>query len=361
VTGPSNTEAAIEPEPGAGAASMTRAQVEAAATILAGRVRSTPILTLPGAEFGVDADLDATVTLKLEFLQHSGTFKARGALHFLSTNDIAGAGVTAASGGNHGVAVAWAAAQLGHRATIFVPTISAPAKVARLVALGAEVVQVGQVYGEALEACQHHQATSGATAIHAYDDVEVVAGAGTTALEFERQVELAGLGPLDSVLVACGGGGLSAGVGACLGAGTEIVVCETDGTAAWAGARQAGQPVDVEVGGLAADALGATRLGSIAYRTLTAVGAESALVDDEATAAARQDLWDRCRLAVEAAAAVPLAVLRTGTWRPRPEAHVGVIVCGANTSPSDLDTRPAPNESATPNGSAMNDDQETKR
>ncbi len=336
VTGPSNAEAAIEldQEP----APMTRAEVEAAATALAGRVRTTPTLTLPGAEFGVDAELETKVTLKLEFLQHSGTFKARGALHFLSTNDIASAGVTAASGGNHGVAVAWAAAQLGHRATIFVPTISAPAKVARLVSLGAEVVQVGRVYGEALEACQDHQASTGATAIHAYDDAEVVAGAGTTALEFEHQVDRAGLAPMDALLVACGGGGLSAGVAACLGHATTIVVGETDQTAAWAEAKRAGGPVDVEVGGLAADALGATRLGSIAYRTLSAVGAESALVDDEATAAARQDLWDRCRLAVEAAAAVPLAVLRAGVWQPRPGAHVGVIVCGANTSPSDLDT-----------------------
>ncbi len=352
VTGPSNTAANAETdietdtaattetdiEPGQEPGPMTRPQVEAASAILADRVRTTPILTVPGTEFGVPDWVDATVTLKLEFLQYSGTFKARGALHFLSTNHIAAAGVTAASGGNHGVAVAWAAAQLGHRATIFVPTISAPAKVARLMALGAEVIQVGRVYGEALEACQDHQASTGATAIHAYDDVSVVAGAGTTALEFEQQVDGCGLPPLDAVMVACGGGGLSAGVAACLGADAEIVVCETDRTAAWAEARRAGAPVDVEVGGLAADALGATRLGSIAFRTLSAVGAESALVDDDATAEARQDLWDRCRLAVEAAAVVPLAVLRTGAWQPRPGAHVGVIVCGANTSPSDLDT-----------------------
>lgn len=334
VTGPTSTDAgtALDDE----ARPVTAERVEQAAAVLDGRVRTTPILTLDGAEFGVEA----TVTLKLEHLQHSGTFKARGALHFLLANEISAAGVTAASGGNHGVAVAWAAAKLGHRATIFVPTISAPAKVARLRALGAEVVQVGRVYGEALEACEAHEETTGATAIHAYDAADVVAGAGTTALEFDRQVDAAGRPSLDAVLVACGGGGLSAGVAAWFGRRAEIVVCETTGTAAWAEARRAGRPVDVEVGGLAADSLGATRLGRIAHRTLAEVGASSALVDDEATATARRDLWDRCRLAVEAAAAVPLAVLRTGAWRPEPNAHVGVIVCGANTSPTDLDAPP---------------------
>lgn len=312
---------------------MTRARVEAAAATLGHRVRATPTMTVDGAEFGVDA----TVSLKLEFLQHSGTFKGRGALHFVLTNEISPAGVTAASGGNHGVAVAWAAAQLGHRATIFVPTISAPAKVARLRALGAEVVQIGDVYADALAACQDHQASTGATSIHAYDAIDVVAGAGTTAREFDHQVAAAGLPHLETVLVACGGGGLSAGVAGWHGTAAEVVACETAGTAAWAEARAADQPVDVAVSGLAADALGATRIGRIAFDTLSAVGAGSAVVDDAATAAARQDLWDRFRLAVEASAAVPLAVLRTGAWRPPAGSHVGVIVCGANTSPSNLD------------------------
>ncbi|MEL6981208.1 MAG: threonine/serine dehydratase [Actinomycetota bacterium] len=315
-----------------GSTVMTRDRVEAAGAVLGDQVRTTPILTVDGAEFGVEA----TVTLKLEFLQHSGTFKGRGALHFLLVNDISAAGVTAASGGNHGVAVAWAAAKLGHRATIFVPTISAPAKVARLRSLGAEVVQVGDVYADALAACQEHQASTGATSIHAYDAPDVVAGAGTTAQELDRQVSAAGLPGLDTVLVACGGGGLSAGVAGWNGTATQVVACETVGTAAWAEAKAAGEPVDVSVSGLAADALGATRIGRVAFDTLSSVGAASAVVDDEATASARQDLWDRFRLAVEASAAVPLAVLRTGTWRPPAGAHLGIIICGANTSPADL-------------------------
>lgn len=313
---------------------MTPERIEGAASVLGDRVRATPILPVGGDELGVSG----RVTLKLELLQHTGTFKARGALHFLMTNPISPAGVTAASGGNHGVAVAWAAARLGHRATIFVPTISAPAKVARLRALGAEVVQVGSVYAEALDACRAHEAETGATSVHAYEAADVMAGAGTTAREFAGQVAGAGLRPLDTVLVACGGGGLSGGLAGWFGTGTTIVVCETVGTAAWARADEAGRPVDVEVGGVAADALGATRLGALAFRTLRAAGAISAVVDDDAVVASRRDLWDRFRLAVEAAAAVPFAALATGAWRPPPDSHIGVVVCGANTSPADLGT-----------------------
>ncbi len=320
----------------ADAPALTPDRVEAAAATLAGRIRTTPILTVDGRELGVEG----TVTLKLELLQHSGTFKARGALNFLSTNPVADAGVTAASGGNHGVAVAWAAARLGHRATIFVPTISAPAKVARLRALGAEVVQTGDVYADALAACREHQATTGATSVHAYEAVDVMAGAGTTARELEAQVAAAGLPPIDSVLVACGGGGLSGGIAGWLGDRAEVVAGETDGTAAWARAREAGRPVDVDVSGIAADALGATRLGQLAFDTLAGAGAASVVVDDEATIAARRFLWAEFRLAVEASAAVPVAALVTGAWRPPSGSHTAVVVCGANTSPADLDPDP---------------------
>ena len=309
-------------------------RVEAAAAVLSGRVRTTPLLTLDGSDLGLDAGL--RVTLKLEQLQHSGTFKARGALHFLLTTPVAEAGVTAASGGNHGVAVAWAAGQLGHRATIFVPTISAPAKVARLRSLGAEVIQTGAVYADALAACREHEADTGATSIHAYEAAAVMAGAGTTGRELEAQVAAIGLPPLDAVLVACGGGGLVGGISAWTGASTRVVACETEGTAAWARADQAGQPVDVEVSGVAADALGATRIGTLAFHTLRAAGATSAVVHDDAVRAARQELWDRFRIVAEASAAVPLAALRVGAWRPERGTHVGVVVCGANTDPSDL-------------------------
>jgi threonine dehydratase len=312
---------------------MTPSRIEAAAALLGQRIRTTPVLAVDGAELGVAG----RVSLKLELLQHSGTFKARGALHFMLANPIAESGVTAASGGNHGVAVAWAAGRLGHRATIFVPTISAPAKVARLRALGADVVQTGAVYAEALAACDEHQAATGATAIHAYEAPDVMAGAGTTGRELEAQVRAAGAPALDSVLVACGGGGLVGGVAAWLGDRTTVVACETEGTAAWARAREAGRPVDVEVDGVAADALGASRLGSLAFRTLKAADARSVVVPDEAVMAARRRLWDDYRLVVEASAAVPVAAVLTGAWSPEPGQHTGIIVCGANTSPGDLD------------------------
>ena len=200
---------------------------------------------------GSELDTTGTVSLKLELLQHSGSFKARGATNFMLVNDIGPEGVVAASGGNHGAAVAWAAQRLGHRATIFVPTISAPAKVARLRGYGADVHQVGKVYAEALAASQDFLAGSGAIAIHAYEDDDVMAGAGTTGRELEEQA-----GPLDVVLVACGGGGLAGGIAAWLGDRTEIVACETAGTASYARAVEAGRPTGVLISGVAADALG---------------------------------------------------------------------------------------------------------
>jgi threonine dehydratase len=330
---------------------VTRSDIKDAADRLERRIRRTPVLTVPGAEFGIGhLPAEVTVSLKLEYLQHSGTFKARGATHFMVTNEISDAGVTAASGGNHGAAVAWAARELGHRATIFVPTISAPAKVDRLRSYGAEVVQVGEVYAEALAACEEHQAATGATGIHAYEAPEVFAGAGTTGREFELQVSEAGLPALDAVLVACGGGGLVGGVATWFTPGLPsifnetppaVVACETNTTAAYAEAARAGQPVDVAVSGVAADALGATRIGALAFAALQAGRAHSALVNDDEVLAARRDLWDRFRIVVEPSAAVPLAVLRSASaagdddtghsWRPEPGQHIGVVVCGANT------------------------------
>ena len=280
---------------------------------------------------------DVRVTLKLELLQHSGTFKARGALHFMLTNRIAEAGVAAASGGNHGAAVAWAAARLGHRATIFVPTVSAPAKVDRLRQLGAEVIQIGQVYAEALAACEKHVEATGATGVHAYEDPAVMAGAGTTGLEFEAQVAAQGLPRLDHILVACGGGGLAGGIATWTGPrGPRVVACETTTTSAWAAARRAGHPVDVPVSGIAVDALGATSVGNLAFAALTDARADSAVVSDHAVIAARHRLWSQFRVVAEPAAVVPLAALWSGTWKPAGESHIGVVVCGANTDPTDL-------------------------
>lgn len=308
--------------------SVTPDHIATAAGVIAPFVRRTPVLVVPGSEIGVDA----TLVLKLEFLQHSGSFKARGATHFMATQDIAESGIVAASGGNHGAAVAWAAQRFGHPAHIFVPTTASPAKVARLNDYGAEVHQVGEVYGEALAASKEFLAVHGGSSIHAYDDPVVIAGAGTCARELE--LEQPGL---DAVVVACGGGGLSGSTAAWYGDRTEIVVVETDGTATYAAALAHGAPTDIEVSGIAADALGATRLGSHPWDALHRVGATSVVVSDADVVAARRQLWRWLRIVVEPAAAAPLAALITGAWRPTPGSSVGIVLCGANTT---LDLRP---------------------
>ena len=217
----------------------------AAAKRIGSYVRRTPVAEISGISMGVES-VDS-IWLKLEFMQHSGSFKARGATNFILTNEISPAGVTAASGGNHGAAVAWAAREHGHAATIFVPEISAPAKVDRLRSYGAVIHQVGAVYADAQRACEAFQADSGATAIHPYNHPDVLAGAGTTGLEFLDQT-----GGLDTMLIATGGGGLAAGIAAEVGTGVRLVVCETETTNAYAAALAEGEPVDVHVSGLAA-------------------------------------------------------------------------------------------------------------
>jgi threonine dehydratase len=308
---------------------LTISDIERAAERLHPHLRRTPVLTVAGDDVGADATV--TVAVKLELLQHSGSFKARGATNFLLTNEIGPAGVVAASGGNHGAAVAWAAQCLGHRATIFVPTIAAPAKVERLRAYGAVVHQVGGVYADALAASRELQARSGAVAVHAYDDDTVMAGAGTTGRELDHQVD-----GLDAVVVACGGGGLAGGTAAWFGRRAEIVVCETEGTPSYARAREAGRPVDVPVSGIAADALGASRLGTGGWSQLSAVDATSVVVTDGDVVAARHLLWDRFRLVTEPSAAVPVAALLSGRYRPTAGAAVGVVICGANTDPGSV-------------------------
>ncbi len=297
--------------------------IELAAKRIERLVRRTPSITVEGREL----DSHGTISLKLELLQHSGSFKARGASNFLLSTTIGEAGVVAASGGNHGAAVAWAAKRLGHKATIFVPTISAEVKVERLRSYGADVRQVGAVYGESYAASVEFQAESGATAVHAFEDELVMAGAGTTGREFAEQVT-----GLDTVLVACGGGGLAGGIAAWLGGRTRIVACETEGTQAFAEALRHGSPVDVDVSGVAADALGATRIGSLAWTCLSSAQATSAVVTDDEVTNARNVLWDRFRVVTEPSAAVPVAALLGGHVQVKPGEHVGIVVCGANTT-----------------------------
>lgn len=303
---------------------VTPDDVDRAAGLIDPHVRATPTIEVPGQEIGVDA----TLVVKLEYLQHSGSFKARGATHFVAARPIADDGVVAASGGNHGAAVAWAAHRFGHAAHIFVPTTATPAKVDRLRAYGATVHEEGAVYGEAFAASRRYLETHRATAIHAYDDPVVVAGAGTCARELDRAAPR-----LDAVLLACGGGGLAAGTAAWYGDRTEIVAVETTGTAAYAAAVAAGEPTDVEVSGIAADALGAPRIGTTPFHLLRSVGATSVVVTDRDVAAARAHLWTWLRVLVEPAAAAPVAALMSGAWSPRsPHDRVGIVLCGANTT-----------------------------
>lgn len=305
-----------------------RHTIAAAAERLAGHVRHTPTMMLPADELPGSGP----VALKLEFLQHSGSFKARGAFNRLLTATVPAAGVVAASGGNHGAAVAYAARQLGHAATIFVPGLTPAAKVARIRSYGAKVVQGGAAYADAWEACQAHQASTGALNVHAYDDPDVVSGQGTVGLEL-----LADAPGVTHVLVSVGGGGLMAGIAAALeGSGVRVVGVEPFGCPTLHAALAAGAPVAVEVGGLAADSLGARTLGNIGFGIARRTGVESVLVDDEAIRAAQRWLWERLRIVAEPGGAAALAAVLSGAWSAPDGSVVAVILCGANTDPDSV-------------------------
>lgn len=303
---------------------VTRDDVQRAATRIAGRVRRTPVL-----------QVSPTLTLKLELLQHVGSFKPRGAFNrLLSAKEqglLTGQGVVAASGGNAGLAAAYAARELGVPARIFVP-VNAPApKVARLRTLDADVVQVGNEYAEAYEAAAVACEESGALLVHAFDQPEVVAGQGTIGLEL-----LEDLDNFDTVLVAVGGGGLIAGIATAIGDRAQVVAVEPELAPTLARTLAAGERVDVQVGGLAADSLGARRLGELAFEAVKANSVQSMLVDEDAIVAARNELWHEYHLAVEHGAAVSYAALLSGAYQPADGERVVAIICGANTDPSTL-------------------------
>ncbi|WP_433441506.1 threonine/serine dehydratase [Nonomuraea sp. CA-141351] len=351
---------------------MDYSDVLAAAGRIDEHVLRTPVLEVsPGVFF------------KLELLQHSGSFKVRGAFNrMLSAGELPPSGVIAASGGNHGLAVAYAARALGVRAEIFVPEVTSPVKVAGLSALGAHITQTGAIYSDAAEAAAKRGAETGALAVHAYDQAEVVAGQGTTGLEIVEQT-----GGVDTVLVAVGGGGFAAGItlgtsggapglsggvasggapGRSLGiasddatgrspqaasgglpgsasepgvvSGPRIVAVEPERIPTLHEALRAGEPVPVEVGGVAADALGATKIGSVPFEILSSPRVESVLVSEEAIVEARRTLWARHRVAAEPAGATAYAALLSGAYTPAPGERVAVVLCGSNTDPSTLTT-----------------------
>ena len=291
-------------------------------------LRQTPLWKLPGATFGLRS---GEVWLKLEHLQVAGSFKARGMLNRLLSNTIPASGVIVASGGNAGIATAAAAKALGVPCEVFLPTVSSAAKQARLAELGAKVVVTGAAYSDALAACLQRQVQTGALLTHAYDQPEVVTGAGTLAREIEQQGGLP-----DSVLVSVGGGGLIAGIASWFEQRTRVVALEPELAPTLFAARQAGEPVDVAVSGVAADALGAKRIGAISWDITQRHVKEALLLPDDAIRAAQRWLWKEMKLAVEPAAALGLAALQTGAYQPAPDEKVCLIICGGNVDPATL-------------------------
>ncbi|WP_432488252.1 serine/threonine dehydratase [Kineococcus sp. SYSU DK018] len=305
----------------------TREEIADAAGRIAGRVRRTPVI-----EWSVPVGgREVPVTAKLELLQHTGSFKPRGAFHrILSAPERPGL-VVAASGGNHGLAVAHAARALGIEAEVFVPESAPAVKVEGIRARGARVTLAGASYAEAAAASAERASAPGALAVHAYDDPAVLAGQGTVALELSEQAP-----DLDTVLVATGGGGLIGGVAAWYGTGTRVVSVETHGAPTMHAALAAGRPVDVAVGGLAADSLGAKRIGAHGFAGAVAAGVTAVLVEEEAVRAARRLLWEDLRVTAEPGGAVALAALLQGAYSPAAGERVGVVVCGGNADPHDL-------------------------
>ena len=303
-----------------------RREVEAAWQRIRPHVRRTPVIELPAGTFG----LAATLALKLESLQPGGSFKARGAFHKLLASQVPAAGIVAASGGNHGVAAAYAARALGHKAEIFVPTVASPTKVARLKSYGAVVHQVGAVYAEARALSEKRAAETGALIVPAYEDEVVFAGAGSVALEFAEQAVF------DTLLVAVGGGGLIAGCAAAVGETVKIVAVETEGTPTLYEARRAGRPVEVAISGIAADALGASRIGVPNFEVAQKLVRDAVLVSDDAVRTAQRAMWEELRVVAEPSGATGLAALLAGAYKPAPGERVATLVCGANTDPGSV-------------------------
>jgi len=299
---------------------ITRAAIEEAHARIAPHIRRTPVMNLQGA-FGHPGP----VSLKLEFLQHAGSFKSRGAFNTLLSNPVPAAGVAAASGGNHGAAVAYAARQLGVKARIFVPEISSPAKIAVIRSHGAEVVIGGARYADAQEACDRYVAESGALRIHPFAAESTMAGQGTVGLEWEQDDPA-----LDTVLVAVGGGGLISGIASWWAGRVKVVGVEPEGSRALHAALQAGGPVDVEVDSVAADSLGARNTGDLVHAVCSRTVDHVALVTDASIREAQAMLWRDYRIAAEPGGAAALAALSSGAYKPRPGERIGILLCGAN-------------------------------
>jgi threonine dehydratase len=298
-------------------------QIRATYELLTGHIRRTPVIELDATDFALPS---GTLGLKLESLQHAGSFKARGAFTHLLTRAVPPAGVVAASGGNHGAAVAYAAMKLSVPAKIFVPSIASAAKIQQITEYGAELVIAGDRYADALAASEHWVAQSGAMSIHAYDQVETLLGQATVGLELERQ-----LSKLDTLLVSVGGGGLIAGIAAWYRGRIKLVGVEPEKAPTLTRALEAGRPVDAEAGGIAADSLAPRRVGELAFPLIQRYVERTVLVSDSAIQDAQRRLWKVLRLVAEPGGAAALAALTAGHYVADSQERVGVLICGANT------------------------------
>jgi threonine dehydratase len=287
-------------------------------------VRRTPVVQAGAADFRLDG---GELNFKLELFQHSGSFKARGAFANLLTREVPRAGVVAASGGNHGAAVAYAASKLGVPARIYVPTVSSAAKIALIRSYGADLVVQGDRYADALAAAEQWADASGAMRIHAYDEPGAILGQGSVGLEWEQQAR-----ELDTLLVAVGGGGLIGGIAAWYEGETRIIGVEPQTAPTLARALEAGKPVDAPAGGIAADSLAPRRVGELMFPLAQKYVERVVLVEDDAIRRAQQVLWDVLRVVAEPGGAAAFAALLSKKYQPAPSERVGILVCGGNTT-----------------------------
>lgn len=307
---------------------LSRARIEATERVIRPHVRRTPLIEVESRDFGLAG---GPLTLKLELLQHTASFKPRGAFANLLLREVPAAGVAAASGGNHGAAVAYAAMTLGIPATIFVPRVAAPAKIERIRAYGASLVVEGERYADALARCERWTAESGALGIHAFDQIETLLGQASVGLELEAQAPA-----VDTLLVAVGGGGLIGGIAAWYRGRVKIIAVEPESAPTLHRALEAGHPVDAEAGGIAADSLAPRRVGELMFPLARDFVERVALVSDEAIRRAQESLWRTLRLPAEPGGAAAFAALLSGAYVPGPSERVAVLVCGGNPASLDL-------------------------
>jgi len=303
---------------------IDRDDISATERVIRPHIRRTPIVPVDGADFGLG---ELQLIFKLEQLQHAGVFKTRGAFANLLTRNVPKAGVVAASGGNHGAAVAYAAMKLGIPAKIFVPSISSPAKIARIKSYGADLVVGGELYADALAASERCVAETGALPVHAFDQRETLLGQGSLALELEQQAL-----DLDTLLVAVGGGGLIGGIAAWYGRRIKVIGVEPETAPTLAKALEAGKPVDAPAGGLAADSLAPRQVGQLMFPIAQHNLERVVLVSDDDIRRAQEALWSTLRVVIEPGGAAPFAALLSGRYRPNAGARVGVVLSGGNTT-----------------------------